>query len=673
MNTLSIDLETFCELDLSSVGIYRYTEHPSFEIMLMAYAYNDEPVQIIDLTAGERLPEQLIADILGFEVEKHAWNANFERVCLSRWLLKMDYLIPDAWFCTLVKSSYHGLPASLSSATKALFKDKDMQKMDEGKELITYFCKPCKPTKANGGRTRNLPHHAPEKWETFKKYCIRDVETERRTGQLLDKWPMPERIWHLYHLDQLINDRGLQLDKDLALAASEGAAEDAAEMVAEAIRITGLENPNSTQQIISWLESYAIFTKSIDKDSVEQLLKTNLPDKVRSFLLLRQDMSKASIKKYGTMLGAVNNDGRIRGALSFYAAHSGRWAGRLYQLHNLIRIMPMFGGDYDEDADLDYARELVKARDLETVKLIYGSVAPVVSNLVRTVLVAKSGYHFINCDMSQIEARLLAWACGNTWALEAFASGKDIYIAVAEQMYKVPAGTITKKDERRQRGKTTQLACGYQGSAGAMRKMDKEHKLKEEELLPLVRQWRAANPKVVAFWRDLEAAAVEAVKTGKLVQAAEATETPSGVVRTPYPCNISFSMDKGFLLMNLPSNRSIFYARPKIEINEWGKDAITYEGVDGETKQWKRQSAYGGMFTAHCIQGLAWDIICNGVEGAEAAGYPILLSVHDELIAEVPDGFGSVDEMIEIMSRTPEWANGLPLTASGAESRYYHK
>ena len=680
MKTLRIDLETYCELDLTEVGVYKYAEHYSFEILLFGYAYDDEPVSVIDIASGEKVPASIVDDLIHGTATVSAFNANFERVCLSHWIARtysrnFYFLNPKNWRCSMVQSLYHGMPGKLDTLTKALSPDKANQKMSEGKDLIRYFCQPCKPTKANGGRIRNLPEHAPEKWELFKTYNKTDVEVERKASLFLNNWPVPQHIWDRHILDQIINDRGVQVDEQLARSATKCAEMDMERLIDRTKEITGLENPNSEKQIKSWLLQQGIEAKSIDKEHIDQLLKGGIPGNVREFLHLRQSMAKASIKKYGTILGALNADSRIRGALQFYGAHSGRWSGRLYQLHNLVRITAMLKDLSKEEmeTDLDYARSLIKTCEFELAALIYGSLSMVVSNLVRTVLVAKPRCKFINCDMSQIEARLLAWAAENTWALEAFQSGKDIYIAVAEQMYRVPAGTIVKGDERRQRGKTTQLACGYQGSVGAMRKMDKEKALKEEEMLPLVKQWRKANPKIVAFWRDLESAALQAVKGKTTVQVTTTLESASGNIERPYPCNIRFVYDRGFLRMELPSGRSIFYARPEIEVNEWGKEAVTYQGVDGITKQWVKINAYGGMYTAHAIQGLAWDIICMGVEGAEAAGYKVILTIHDEILAEVPENFGSAEELIKIMSRIPDWAPGLPLAADGGESKYYHK
>jgi len=658
MTRLSIDIETFSPVELKKSGVYPYAAHPEANILLFGFAYDKDFRTVIDLAQGETIPEEVIQDIHNTSVLKSAWNAAFERVFLSYWLWRYEnqsllrFLSPESWRCTMVHSLSLGLPGKLETASKVLFPSEAEQKMTEGKALIQYFTKPCKPTKANKGRTKNLPEDAPEKWEMFKTYNGRDVEVEQRIGQLLNKVPMPQAEWDLYHLDQRINDRGVQLDLTLVKNAIECAGISSQRLLEKAVALTGLDNPNSVAQLKTWLEDEGMTVKSLAKEDVKDLAEAADAGHIKQVLELRQEMAKSSIKKYHSMQEVVGGDGRVRGLLQFYGAHTGRWSGRLCQPQNYPRISM-------KEAELDAARELVKAGHYEALGLLWDSPQTVLSNLLRTAFTAKPNHRIINCDLASIEARVLAWVAGEEWALEEFRGDGKIYEATAARMYGVPKAEIKKTDPRRQRGKQTCLACGYQGGVNALLKADKDKVIPEDEMLEMVAQWRKANPKIVAFWGLMGRAAIEAVKEKKLVQVRK---------------GVAFGADNGFLFMKLPSGRCLYYARPQIKPHpKWAGDVLTYEGVTGMARKWERTTTYGGALTENAVQAIARDIIADGMRGAEKAGYPVILTVHDEILAEMPEGFGSVDEMVHIMTRQPVWAPDLPLGAEGAESFYYHK
>ena len=650
MIRLSIDVETYSSIDIKKSGVYPYAAHPDFAILLFGYAIDDGPAQVVDLAQGEVIPADIVHAIVSGEAVISAFNAQFERACLSRHFGVR--LPPEMFRCTMVHSLSLGLPGNLAAASKVLFPNEEEQKMTEGKALIQYFCKPCKPTKANKGRLRNLPADAPEKWNQFVAYNKRDVEVEQQLGKIQGKVPMPQGEWDLYHLDQRINDRGVQLDLVLIEKAIECAGISSERYLEKAVALTGLENPNSVAQLKAWLEGEGMTVKSLSKENVKELTDATDEGRIKQVLELRQELAKSSIKKYHSMQEVVGDDGRVRGLLQFYGAHTGRWSGRLCQPQNYPRITL-------EEAELDAAREMVKAGQYDALGLLWDSPQTVLSNLLRTAFVAKPGHRIINCDLASIEARVLAWVAGEEWALEEFRGDGKIYEATAARMYGVPKAEIKKGDPRRQRGKQTVLSCGYQGGVNALVKVDKEKAIPVEEMPEMVAQWRKANPNICRLWHAMNRAAIDAVKEKKRVQVGR---------------GIAFGLDNGFLFMKLPSGRCLYYARPQIKPHpKWEGEALTYEGVNSLTKKWERMTTYGGSLVENCVQAIARDIIAEGMCGAEKAGYPGILTVHDEILAEVPEGFGGVAEMIRIMTRQPAWAPDLPLGAEGAESFYYHK
>lgn len=677
MRTLSIDVETYCELDIKNVGAYRYCEHPSFEIILFAYAFDDEEVKIIDFMnvteyAGW-LPAELQNALENPDVLKTAFNANFERNALSNDLLltlaKSPTLLnkrdskgyvskrnleckPEQWDCTMIRALRMGLPGSLDMVGKALKFDEDKQKMKEGKALIQYFCKPCKPTKVNGGRTRNLPMHDPEKWEQFKKYCIRDVESEREIRNKLLKYQTTDKEIELWNLDQIINDRGINLDLQLAEKSIECDDQFKAKLTIEATNLTGLSNPNSPTQIKKWLsERVGYEVKSLTKDSIPELIESSDGnDEVVRVLELRQLMSKTSTKKYQAMLNARCHDGRVRGLLQFYGANrTGRWAGRLVQVQNLPQ---------NHLYDLDDARNCVREGRFEDIEFLYDSVSDTLSQLIRTTFIPSDGNRFMVADFSAIEARVIAWVADEKWRLDVFNTHGKIYEASASQMFKVPLDSIKKGSDLRQKGKIAELALGYGGSVGALTSMDKAKSIPEEELPGLVRSWRSANPKITKLWWDVDKAAKKAIVDRTTVSMQH---------------GLKFIYDPGVLFIQLPSGRRLSYIRPKIEEGPYGKDIITYEGMEQTTKQWTTLETYGPKLVENIVQAIARDCLGEAMFKVEKAGYPIVMHVHDELIMDVPEGFGSLDEVNSIFGETIEWAKGLPLKADGYECNYYMK
>lgn len=659
IHTLSIDLETFSDVDLKKCGVYKYAESPDFEILLFGVSVNGGEVTVYDLASGDTVPEEIIKAFSDDSVIKWAYNASFERVCLSVWLRRnypqyfssysieedtvRNYLDPSSWRCSLVWGAYMGLPLSLEGIGKVL--KLENQKMAEGKALIRYFCVPCKPTKANGGRTRNLPEHDPVKWSTFIAYNKRDVETEMAIQQKLSKFPVPDFLWEEYHLDQEINDRGIQLDMVLveqAIAIDERSRE---ELSAKMRQLTALENPNSVQQMKEWLTKHGLEVDSLDKKAVKELLKT-APPELAEVLELRRQLAKSSVKKYRAMQNAVCADGRARGMFQFYGANrSGRWAGRLIQLQNLPQ---------NHMTHLEDARSLVRSGDYALLSALYDSMPEVLSELIRTAFVPKDGYKFIVSDFSAIEARVLSFLAGESWRLKVFAENGDIYCASASAMFHVPVEKHGQNAHLRQKGKIAELALGYGGSVGALKSMGAlEMGLSEEELQPLVDAWRTSNPNIVQLWWDVD----NAVKTA--VRQRLDTETHG----------IRFRYRSGMLFIILPSGRQLCYVKPKMGTNKFGGDSVTYEGV-GSTKKWERIESYGPKFVENIVQAISRDILMYAMRTLSHCF--IVGHVHDELIIECSVDV-SLDAICEQMGRTPPWIKGLNLRADGYETMFYKK
>lgn len=647
MRVLSIDIETFSSVDLTKCGVYKYAESEDFEILLFAYAFDDEDIKIIDLAQGEKLPKEVIEAIYSPNVIKSAFNAQFERVCLSRYF-SMELPI-EQWRCSMVHSLTLGLPGSLENVAKCL--NLKTQKMDEGKNLIRYFSIPCKPNKSNDGRTRNLPSHNKEKWESFKEYCKRDVEVEREIRRKIENFNMTDIELRLWHLDQKINDCGVNVDMELVKNAIKCDEEYQRELMKEALHLTKLENPNSPTQLKNWLESRGLEVSSLSKANVEELLDKTKDSTVRRVLELRQEMSKTSVKKYDAMERAMCKDFKIRGLLQFYGALTGRWAGRLVQVHNLPR---------NNMEDLDLARQLLLNGDYETLEILFDSISDVLSQLIRTAFIPSFNSRFIIADFSAIEARVIAWLAGEKWRMDVFNSHGKIYEASASQMFKVPLEKIHKGSPLRQKGKIAELALGYGGSKGALISMGALNMgLTEDELPELVAAWRKSNPNIVKLWWDIENAAISAVKEMETVN---------------MQYGLKFSYRSGILFITLPSGRSLAYIRPRIEIDErFGKDKLTYEGIEPNTRKWGRVDTYGGKLTENIIQAIARDCLAESMLSLDDRGYKIAFHVHDEVVLDVPNNFGLLEEVEDIMGMDISWAPGLPLRAEAFESNYYKK
>ena len=645
MKTLSIDIETFSDVQLLKTGVYRYCESPDFEILLFAYSVDAGPVEVVDLACGEKIPEAIIAALEDDTVIKWAFNASFERICLSRFLgyPTGEYLNPESWRCSMIWAATMGLPLSLEGVGTVLGLEK--QKLTEGKDLIKYFCQPCAATKSNGGRTRNRPFHAPDKWEAFKRYNIRDVETEMGIQQKLHKFPVPDIVWEEYHIDQEINDRGVRLDMELVHQAIEMDSRSREELTAAMKDITALENPNSVQQMKQWLSDNGVETDSLDKKAVAELLK-DAPDKLADVLTLRQQLAKSSVRKFQAMEKTVCEDGRARGMFQFYGANrTGRFSGRNIQLQNLPQ---------NHLPDLSEARSLVRSGDFEGVKLLYEDVPDTLSQLIRTAFIPRNGTQFLVADFSAIEARVIAWFAGEEWRQKVFAKGGDIYCASASQMFKVPVEKHGINGHLRQKGKIAELALGYGGSVGALKAMGAiEMGLTEDELPALVDAWRQSNPHIVEFWWAVDRAVMEAVKY-------KHTTTEYG---------LTFSCRSGMLFITLPSGRNLAYVKPKIGTNKFGGSCITYEGV-GSTKKWERPDSYGPKFVENIVQATARDILCYAMKTLQHCS--IVMHIHDELVIEA-DPRMSLDAVCEQMGRTPPWAKGLILRADGYTTPFYKK
>lgn len=661
MKSLSLDLETYSDVNLAKCGVYKYAESPAFEILLFGYAVDGGPVQVIDLAQGETIPEEILDALTDDTVTKWAFNANFERVCLSRHLTDLGrsldpfhdqhflsqecarFLNPAGWKCSMVWSAYLGLPLSLEGVGAVL--NLDYQKMKEGRELIRYFCVPCKETKTNGGRTRNLPQHALDKWNLFKSYNKRDVEVEMAIQQRLQKYPVPEKVWEEYHLDQEINDRGIAIDLELARQAVALDAQSRESLMAALKERTGLENPNSVLQMLDWLEQHGMKTDSLGKKNVQELLKT-AQEPLRSVLLLRQKLAKSSVKKYQAMEMTACKDGRARGMFQFYGANrTGRFAGRHIQLQNLPQ---------NHLPDLSEARELVRQGNYKALDMLYESIPDVLSQLIRTAFVPRKGMKFVVSDFSAIEARVISWLAGERWKSQAFAAGKDIYCSTASQMFGVPVVKHGINGNLRQKGKIAELACGYGRSVGALKAMGAlDMGIPEEELGNLVQSWRSANPHIVDFWWQVDGAVKTAIKQ----------QVPVWVN------NIRFSCQSRMLFIELPSGRRLSYVKPRIGENKFGGESVTYEGI-GTTKKWERLESYGPKFVENIVQGTARDILCYAMQTLRHCA--IVGHVHDELIIEC-DKDVSADAVCEQMGRTPPWAEGLLLRADGYECDFYKK
>lgn len=648
MKKLSCDIETFSDVDLIRCGVYKYADSPNFEMLLFAYAVDDGDVHIIDIAGGEELPEKIIQAIKSDTVVKTAYNAQFERVCLSRYLKLPDgeYLNPQSWYCTAVQAAELALPLSLADVGSVLGLER--QKMTEGKELIKYFCVPCKPTKSNGNCTRNRPCHDINKWETFKKYCMRDVDVERQIADKLKMYPISDEEHRLYVLDQIINDRGVLVDSELAEQAVKLNSIQTAVAVEQAYMITGLENPNSVTQLKQWLKEKGVEIESLSKKSVKSLADETDGD-VSEMLKLRLLMAKTSVKKYEAVIRSVCSDNRVHGMMRFCGANrTGRWSGNILQPQNLPQ---------NHLPDLTLARDIVKDGDFEMLDMMFGNVPNVLSELIRTVLIPKPNHRFIVADFSAIEARVLAWIAGEQWRIDTFKNGGDIYCASASKMFNVPVEKHGVNGELRQKGKISELACGYGGSVGALKNMGAvEMGVQENELQGLINDWRNANPHIVRFWYEVGNAAMKAIK--------EKTTVPLG--------KLVFAYERGILFIRLPSGRRLSYIKPRIGTNRFGGDSITYMGINS-AKKWDRLETFGGKLTENIVQGTARDLLANALINAANAGYDTVFHVHDEIICEVPNGYGSVDELCKLMCIKPEWADGLPLNADGFECEYYKK
>ena len=645
IKTLSIDLETFSDVELTKCGVYKYAESPNFEILLFGVSVNGGDVVVYDLAQGEKILAEILAALTDSSVIKWAFNATFERVCLSNYLSLPvgEYLDPQSWRCSMIWSAYMGLPLSLAGAGAVLGLPE--QKLKEGKELIKYFCVPCAPTKANGGRTRNLPTHDMAKWAQFKAYNKRDVEVEMAIQDKLRKFPVPDFLWEEYCFDQQINDRGIALDMAVVDNAISFDERSKALLSAKMQELTALENPNSVQQMKQWLSENGLEVDSLGKKEVASMLKT-VPPQLAEVLELRQQLAKSSVKKYQAMKNAVCADGRAHGMFQFYGANrSGRWAGRLIQLQNLPQ---------NHIPDLEQARALVKSGNYTAMEMLYDDIPDTLSQLIRTAFVPKVGMKFVVSDFSAIEARVLSWLAGEDWRLDTFKAGKDIYCASASQMFRVPVEKHGINGHLRQKGKIAELALGYGGSVGALKAMGAiEMGLSEDELQPLVDMWRSSNPNIVEFWWKVDRCVKDTIRQ-----------------RLPTDTHgICFDYQSGMLFITLPSGRRLSYVKPRIGENKFGGESVTYEGV-GATKKWERIESYGPKFVENIVQAISRDILCYAMRTLR--NYRICGHVHDELIIECPIDT-NVSEICEMMGRTPPWAEGLPLRADGYECNFYKK
>jgi DNA polymerase len=670
MITLRIDLETYSDVDLKKCGVHKYAESPNFQIMLFGFKFGDGQVRVIDLMAGEKIPPHILSALDDPTVQKTACNAAFEITCLSRHLGRQ--LDVTQWRCTSVHALYLGMPGNLADVGKVVGLAPDRQKMAVGWGLIRYFCIPCKPTKKNGGRTRNLPHHDPDKWKTFVDYCQRDVESEDTIAQRLARFPVPEVEWKLWHLDQRMMNTGVKVDRELVMAAIECDAIFKERLTAEAVRLTGLDNPNSRNQLLAWLQEAEDDDTIVDltKKSVPKILESTDSEVTRQVLALRQELAKTSVSKFHAMARAMCADDCVRGLTQFYGANrTGRWAGRIVQVQNLPQ---------NKLKDIDLARNLLKAREYELLSMMFGTVPDTLSQLIRTAFVARPGGRFIPVDFSAIEARVIAWMAWCEWRLDVFATHGKIYEASAEQMFNLPPGSVTKKSPYRQKGKISELALGYQGGAGALKTMGAlEMGLTEDELEPIKVAWRTANPEIVNLWYACERAAKQAVGSKAMVPLTIA----GGRTR------LVFAYESGFLTITLPSKRKLFYVKPRIETEDLYREtsaggryvlassgSLTYEGMDQKTKQWTRLPTYGGKLVENITQAVARDCLAEAMLALDDEGYPQLFTVHDEDIVELPySSPKGLKDVEAVMGRPIAWAKDLPLRGDGFETEYYMK
>ncbi len=661
MYHLSIDLETYSSVPLDKAGLYKYVQSPDFQILLFAYSVDDTPEEIVDLAQGELLPDWLYKAISDPAFIKHAHNAPFEWYCLSKFC---GQILPvDQWRDTMLQALYCGLPASLANAGKALGLPPDKQKMTVGRSLIRYFCIPCAPTKANGGRTRNLPKHDPDKWELFKTYCKGDVVTEKEISRRLSNFPVPADIQKQWQTDLLINARGVAVDMGMVEGALDIATNNNANLMQEAVGITGLENPNSVKQLADWLErETGESVTDLRKDTVKQMLKSQMPSEdAERMLQIRQELGKTSTKKYNAIETAICADGRVRGLLQFYGANrTGRWAGRLVQVQNLPRT-------YIELAQLPLARDAVRNRQSDKLRVLFGSIPDTLSQLIRTSFMASPGNKLVDADFSSIEARVISWLAGEHWRLDVFKTHGKIYEASASQMFGVPIEKIKKGNPEyalRQRGKVAELALGYQGSTGALITMGAlTMGIPEEDLSDIVSRWREANKRIVDLWYRVEGAAVSVIQNG----------VTAGVNNLLFAREYDAANNLDFLTILLPSGRKLYYAQPELGVNQWGKPSISYYGVNQTTKQWCALETYGGKLVENIVQAIARDCLAVAIEHLEAAGFPVVFHIHDEVVIDCPPEQASLDEVTRLMTLPIPWAPDLPLNADGWVGDFFRK
>ncbi len=657
MRHLSIDIETFSSVNIKKSGLYKYVQSPDFEILLFAYSFDGELVQIIDLAQGECFPPEVLFALVDPDVIKHAYNASFEWYCLN----KFGQTPLDQWRCTMLHGLYCGYTAGLAATGAALGLPVDKRKMGAGQSLIRTFCVPCKPTKSNGNRKRTRPQHEPEKWQLFKEYCKQDVVTEMEIEYRLSSFPVPEREQYLWEIDQIINARGVAVDTPLIEGAISCSETITNELMKEAIEISGIDNPKSVQQLTKWLEDeIGEEISDLQKTTVKKMIKSTDSEDAKRMLEIRQELAKTSVKKYSAMKEAVCGDGRIRGLLQFYGANrTGRWAGRLVQVQNLPR-------NYLET--LSHARECVRERKLDVLKVIYGNIPDTLSQLIRTAFIPSDGCIFIPSDYSAIEARVIAWLSGEQWRMEVFSTHGKIYEASASAMFGVPIELIMKGNpeyELRQKGKVAELALGYQGASGALIQMGAlTMGLTEEELPEIVRRWRSANKRIVDLWYTVENAALQVMRTGQ----------PVGVKNLILAREGDYNNDLDFLTITIPSGRKLFYVKPFLSKNQWGNDSLHYWGMDQTTKKWTTVDTYGGKLVENIVQAIARDCLAESLARLEAAGYKTVFHVHDEAIIDVPkEDSQTLQNISEIMGQPISWAPGLQLRAEGFETNFYKK
>ena len=658
---LSIDLETYSSVPIAKAGAYKYIRSPDFEILLFAYSVDNSPIEIIDLACGEMLPDWLEGAIGDPTYIKHAYNAMFEWYCLSKYFGKM--LPIDQWRCTMLHGLYCGFIAGLDATGKALGLPQEKQKLSVGKSLIRYFCVPCAPTKVNGGRTRNLPKHDPAKWELFKEYCKGDVVTEMEIERRLSGFPVPDDIQKQWQTDMIINARGVAVDMEMVRGAIEIGNSTREKLMSEAIAITGLDNPNSVAQLSGWLEKEAELEFSdLRKDTVASALKSDIvTGDAERMLRIRQELGKTSTKKYDAIAAAVCDDGRVRGLLQFYGANrTGRWAGRLVQVQNLPRTY--IGMDV-----LSWTRQVVRDHATDKLRVMYGSIPDTLSQLIRTSFVAAPGHMLVDADFSSIEARIISWLAGEQWRLEVFRTHGKIYEASASQMFGVPMERIKKSNPEyalRQRGKVAELALGYQGSTGALVAMGAlDMGIPESDLPDIVSRWREANKRIVDLWYSAESAVVSVIQTGH----------QAGVNGLLFQREFDLENDLDFLTITLPSRRKLFYARPELGTNQWGRPSIIYYGVNQTTKQWTPLETYGGKLVENCVQAIARDCLAIAIEHLEEAGFPVVFHVHDECVIDCPEDKADLNAVAKIMTQPISWAPDLPLNADGWVGGFFRK